>query len=98
MYKDELTAVTVMQTEDGDNYELSYYIRVFDSSAGSVPARSYALRVDMHDKSSGRLIETEDTPAFSEDYVQISRLARRFAEGQVPPCTLVEMCDEWCEA
>jgi hypothetical protein len=95
MYKDELTVVSAMKTDDGCDYELSYYIRVFNSEEDGSTDRFYALRVDKHDKSNGRLIETEDTPPFTDDYDKIRHLAQRFAKGQVPPCILVEMCDEW---
>jgi hypothetical protein len=92
MYKDDLANVTAMKMEDGSEYQLSYYIRMFNSSTDG---HSYALRVDKHDKPGGRVIESSDTPAFTDEYEKVKRMADAFAEGQVPPCVLIEMCDEW---
>jgi hypothetical protein len=92
MYNDELANVTVMKADDGSEYQLSYYIRVFNSAENG---QSYALRVDKHDKPGGRILESCGTPAFTDEPETIKRMADAFAEGQVPPCVLIEMCDEW---
>ncbi len=96
MYKDELTNVSVMRTDNGCDCRLSYYIRVFNSNEDTANDRAYALRVDMHNPD-GRLMETEHTPPLTDEREIIKRMAGAFAAGQVPPCVLIEMCDEWID-
>jgi hypothetical protein len=92
MYNDDLANITVMKADDGCEYQLSYYIRIFSSETDG---QSYALRVDKLEQPGGRILESCGTPAFTDDLETIKRMADAFAEGQVPPCVLIEMCDEW---
>jgi hypothetical protein len=75
-----------IETDDGEGWVLEYYIYNQNNA--------YGLRVEKHD--GGRHVtETETTPPFADSREDALRLAQIFAKGSVPPCTLLEMVDEW---
>lgn len=90
MSKDVLTATSFIEAESGERLELNYYIKIINAKKNKV----FALRVDKREID-GKLLATESSPAFSDNYERISRLAEFFAKGQVTPGVLTQMCDEW---
>jgi hypothetical protein len=90
MDKSEWAANAAICGENGESWILTYYVHTF-------AANRYGLRIDKC-RETGQLAETETTPAFTDSHSEALTLARRFAQGSVPPCTLVEMTDEWLSA
>jgi hypothetical protein len=84
-------ATAKLHTDNGETYELSYFLRVFDGEKGE---KFYGLRIDKSTPE-GVLIEREETLAVTESHEEILIMARAFAGGSVPPVTLLEMTDEW---
>lgn len=80
--------------DSGEQLILEYYIRQYTGAEDEI---LYGLRVDKR-STEGVLIEREETPALTGSLQEATSLAERFAAGTVPPCTLLELVDEWHEA
>jgi hypothetical protein len=74
--------------DTGEACVLVYYISIMGDD---IPL--YGLKVEKRSET-GQLLETETTPALTASHEEAVRLARFFAKGSVPPCTLLEMTDE----
>jgi hypothetical protein len=86
----EWVADANFQTEDGETWLLKYYIHTNEAESPL-----YGLRVDKYKSNTEQLVETEATPVITDCHAEALRLAHTFAKGCVPPCTLLEMADEW---
>ena len=84
-------AQAVIYPEDSEAMTLEYFVR---QMAGSDQESLYGLRVDKRNPT-GALVEREETPALSASSESVTKVAKVFAKGTVPPCTLIEMVDEW---
>jgi hypothetical protein len=91
MNNGEWVADAKLQTEDGGTWLLKYFLHIYESES-QTPL--YGLRVEKYDPQ-GTAVETQATPALTDCRAESLRLAHRFAKGCVPPCTLLEMADEW---
>ncbi|MCL2199523.1 MAG: DUF6514 family protein [Defluviitaleaceae bacterium] len=89
--KTELVArVQSPPTDDGTRWELSYYVTAYKSESTK---EYYGLRAEK--ASEGKILDQEETPAFTESHDEAVTMAKAFADGTVTPFTLLEMTDEW---
>jgi hypothetical protein len=89
--KDEWLANAKFQTEEGENWILSYHLQAFSADDGS---ENFGLRIDKSTPE-GVLCEREETLAITDSREEIVIMANAFARGSVPPVTLLEMADDW---
>jgi len=87
----EHIATMEVSTEEGMEWVLKYHLLTMQGVADEV---FYALSIDKC-TSSGEVIESETTFAFTEDYNTAKTMAEAFAECIVFPVTVNEMVDEW---
>ena len=79
------------ETECGERWVLDYFIKAFEGEEG---AEVYGLSVNKSTPE-GLLCDSEDTGAISENRTSLLQMATAFVNGIVPPCTLVELADDW---
>lgn len=84
-------AQATIHPEDREVLALEYFLRQFTGQEGEV---LYGLRVDKRN-TEGVLLQREETSAITGSLEEATALAMLFAKGTVPPCTLLEMVDEW---
>jgi len=87
---ERITEVTI-QLENGTQWILVYYIHAMPAHDGG---EVYALRVDKLSRD-GVLLEKAETYALTESKKEALTMVNAFAKGTVPPCTLLEMADDW---
>ncbi|MCL1863326.1 MAG: DUF6514 family protein [Defluviitaleaceae bacterium] len=85
----ELIMRTEIYTDSEEKWQLSYYLTTFKGEKDY-----YGLAIERATPE-GKITETEETPAFSEDIEEATTMAKAFARGTVLPYTLLELTDEW---
>ena len=87
---ERITELTIKQ-ENGDTWVLTYYLTRYPGSEGE---DLFGLQVNKCFPD-GRLAESEETGAITDTRAQALEVVNAFAAGTVPPCTLLEMVDDW---
>ncbi|MCL2356115.1 MAG: DUF6514 family protein [Defluviitaleaceae bacterium] len=81
-----------MSADTGEAWILSYFVQTFTKDDGE---EYYGLRVEKRRDSETEIEEAEETGGITECRDEIFAIAQAFAEGTVPPLTLLEIADDW---
>lgn len=84
-------AVAEITTNAGIHHTLNYYLQNYTNAEGT---RQFGIRVDRL-TSENQIDEREETQALSDDRDQVMSLLIKLANGQVTPCTLKEIAEEF---
>ena len=87
----EPTATVQMVADDGSSRLLKYYLQTYESSNGT---ELFGVRVDKLTLDD-ILSESAETFAITEDRNKALSIISFLANGNVPPCVLIDMVDEW---
>jgi len=88
------THMATTVNEEGEFFNLNYYLQNYTSSAGKV---LFGIKVDMLD-GQYKIVKSAETYAISESYVQIKELIMHLAKHTISPYTLNCMVEEWFSA
>lgn len=80
-----------MKAENGTTWQLEYYMQPYQSTDGTNMFGISVHKLDLD----GQLLESNDTYALSENPDKVMAIIEFLASGNVPPCVLGEMVDEW---
>jgi len=85
------TATAQMVAEDGTSWLLQYFLQTYQSSDMT---QMYGVRVEKL-SSEGKLLESKETFAITDDRDKALKVIDFLASGDVPPCVLMEMVHDW---
>ena len=84
-------ATAEMTAECGTTWLLQYSVATYKRPSGAV---LFGVRVDKLEQN-GRLTESMETGIITDNHSRALEAIEYVAKGTVPPCTLVEIVDDW---
>ena len=79
------------KTETGTQWQYDYFVQTYKSTDDTT---FFGIKAEKRSVD-GELVEVSDTFAITQDRERVEEIIAFLAKGSVPPCTLVEMVNEW---
>ena len=84
-------ATAELVTDSGIVFQLKYYLQTYASTTGAISYGVVVHKVDL----AGKLKESSESYAITTSKEKAQIIISFLANGTVPPCTLVDMVEEW---